>query len=152
MYADEGKSASKSLEKRTELMRLLEDAKDGKFSVILFKDITRWSRNAAAYYKVQEVLDSCKVGWVAVEQPYLETLSPTGRFQVSIMLGTEDQVRSGCRDQARAFSVPSAQRPDRVQDRETGGRELSRHRRSHGTDHPQDLRNLQKNVQPPEML
>ena len=63
VYADEGKSASKSLEKRTELMRLLEDAKEGKFEVVLFKDITRWSRNAASYYKVQEVLDSCKVGW-----------------------------------------------------------------------------------------
>ena len=88
LYADEGKSASKSLEKRTEIMRLLEDAKLGRFSVVLFKDITRWSRNAASYYKVQEVLDSCKVGWIAVEQPYLETLSPTGRFQVSVMLGT----------------------------------------------------------------
>jgi hypothetical protein len=37
---------------------------------------------------VQEVLDSCKVGWIAVEQPYLETITPTGRFQVSVMLGT----------------------------------------------------------------
>ena len=84
VYADEGKSASKSLEKRTELLRLLEDAKGGKFSVVLFKDITRWSRSASAYYKVQEVLDSCKVGWIAVEQPYLETVTPTGRFQVSV--------------------------------------------------------------------
>ena len=80
VYADEGKSASKSLEKRTALMRLLEDAKEGKFSVVLFKDITRWSRNAASYYKVQEVLDAAKVGWIAVEQPYLETVTPTGRM------------------------------------------------------------------------
>ncbi len=88
LYADQGKSASKSLEKRTELLRLLEDAKGGRFSVVLFKDITRWSRNAAAYYKVQEVLDAAKAGWLAVEQPYLETVTPTGRFQVSVMLGT----------------------------------------------------------------
>lgn len=88
VYADEGKSASKSLEKRTALLRLLEDAKKGRFGVILFKDITRWSRNAAAYHKVQEILDRCKVVWIAVEQPYLETVTPTGRFQVSVMLGT----------------------------------------------------------------
>jgi len=88
LYADQGKSASKSLEKRTELLRLLADAKAGRFQVVLFKDITRWSRNAAAYYKVQEILDGAKVGWIAVEQPYLETLTPTGRFQVSVMLGT----------------------------------------------------------------
>ena len=84
LYADQGKSASKSLEKRTELLRLLADAKAGRFQVVLFKDITRWSRNAAAYYKVQEILDGAKVGWIAVEQPYLETLTPTGRFQVSV--------------------------------------------------------------------
>ena len=88
VYADEGKSASKSLDKRTELLRLLDDAKQGRFSVVLFKDITRWSRNAASYYKVEEKLDAAKVGWIAVEQPYLETLTPTGRFQVSVMLGT----------------------------------------------------------------
>ena len=88
VYADEGKSASKSLEKRTELLRLLDDAEKGLFQTILFKDVTRWSRNAAAYYRVQERLDACKVAWIAVEQPYLETVTPTGRFQVSVMLGT----------------------------------------------------------------
>lgn len=87
VYADEGVSAAKSLEKRTQIMRLLTDAEQGMFSVILFKDITRWSRNSAQYYKVQERLDSAKVAWIAIEQPYLETVTPTGRFQVSIMLG-----------------------------------------------------------------
>jgi len=88
VYADEGISASKSLLKRKALLAMLEDAEKGKFSCILFKDITRWSRNASSYYKVQERLDRCKVGWISVQQPYLETMTPTGRFQVSIMLGT----------------------------------------------------------------
>lgn len=88
IYADEGVSAAKSLEKRTGILNLIADAEHGKFGVILFKDITRWSRNAAQYYKVQERLDNCGVGWIAIEQPYLETVTPTGKFQVSIMLGT----------------------------------------------------------------
>lgn len=88
IYADEGKSAAKSLEKREALLTMLKDAEARKFDVILFKDITRWSRSSAQYFKVQERLDACKVGWIAVEQPYLETVTPTGRFQVSIMLGT----------------------------------------------------------------
>ena len=88
VYADEGISASKSLLKRKALLSMLEDAEKGKFQCILFKDITRWSRNASNYYKVQDRLDKCKVGWVSVQQPYLETLTPTGRFQVSVMLGT----------------------------------------------------------------
>ena len=88
VYADEGKSASKSLEKRTELLRLVADAEKGRFSRILFKDVTRWSRSSSSYYKIQERLDKCNVAWIAVEQPYLETVTPTGRFQVSVMLGT----------------------------------------------------------------
>ena len=88
IYADEGISAAKSLEKRTGILNLVADAERGKFGVILFKDVTRWSRNAAQYYRVQERLDKCQVGWIAIEQPYLETVTPTGRFQVSIMLGT----------------------------------------------------------------
>lgn len=88
VYADEGKSASKALDKRTELLRLVSDCELGKVSLIVFKDITRWSRSASAFYKVQDRLDKCKVPWIAVEQPYLETVTPTGRFQVQIMLGT----------------------------------------------------------------
>ena len=88
LYADRGKSANKALSKRTELNRMLHDAELKKFDCILFKDITRWSRNSAQYYAVQDRLDKCGVYWLAVEQPYLETKTPTGRFQVTVMLGT----------------------------------------------------------------
>ena len=88
LYADRGKSANKALSKRTELNRMLHDAELKKFDCILFKDITRWSRNSAQYYAVQDRLDKAGVYWLAVEQPYLETKTPTGRFQVTVMLGT----------------------------------------------------------------
>ena len=88
LYADKGKSANKALSKRTELNRMLHDAELKKFDCILFKDITRWSRNSAQYYAVQDKLDRYGVYWLAVEQPYLETKTPTGRFQVTVMLGT----------------------------------------------------------------
>ena len=88
LYADKGKSANKALSKRTELNRMLHDAELKKFDCILFKDITRWSRNSAQYYAVQDRLDKAGVYWLAVEQPYLETKTPTGRFQVTVMLGT----------------------------------------------------------------
>lgn len=88
LYADRGKSANKALNKRTELLRMLRDAELKKFDCILFKDITRWSRNSAQYYAVQDRLDKAGVYWLAVEQPYLETKTPTGRFQVTVMLGT----------------------------------------------------------------
>ena len=88
IYADEGVSASKELHKRKALLSMLDDVEKGKVDLIVFKDITRWSRNSKQYWMVQDRLDKCKVGWVSVQQPYLETLTPTGRFQVSVMLGT----------------------------------------------------------------
>lgn len=88
LYADEGKSANKALSKRTALLQMVKDAEAKLFDIILFKDITRWSRNSAQYYAVQERLDKCGCSWLAVEQPYLETRTPTGRFTVSVMLGT----------------------------------------------------------------
>lgn len=84
VYADEGKSASKQLHRRTEIMRLLEDAESGKFDVILFKDLTRWSRNPSQFYAVQDRLDKCGVSWIAVEQPNLETVTASGRLIVGI--------------------------------------------------------------------
>lgn len=87
VYADEGKSASKQLHKRTELLRMVKEVEEGHIDVILFKDITRWSRNSAHYYRIQERIDKAGAYWVAVQQPYLETKTPTGRYQVTIMLG-----------------------------------------------------------------
>lgn len=88
IYTDAGVSASKALNKRKALLDMLNDAEKGLFSLILFKDITRWSRNSAAFYRVQERLDACKCSWYAIEQPYLETMTPTGKFQVAVMMGT----------------------------------------------------------------
>ena len=88
IYADEGVSASKTLDKRKALLSMLDDAEKGKFQLIAFKDITRWSRNAKYYWIVQDRLDKCKVAWVSIQQPYLGTADATSRFQTSIMLGT----------------------------------------------------------------
>ena len=88
LYADQGKSANKALSKRTALLQMVKDAEAKRFDTILFKDITRWSRNSYHYWIIQDRLDKCGCSWIAVEQPYLQTKDPTGRFQVSIMLST----------------------------------------------------------------
>ena len=88
LYADEGKSANKALHKRTALLEMVKDAEAKRFSIILFKDITRWSRRSADYFVIQDRLDKCGCAWIAVEQEHLETRSPAGRFTVSVMLGT----------------------------------------------------------------
>lgn len=87
VYADEGKSASKCLYRRKELLRMISDMEAGDIDVIIFKDITRWSRNSSHYHRIQERIDAAGGYWIAAQQPYLETRTPTGRYQVTIMLG-----------------------------------------------------------------
>lgn len=106
LYADEGKSANKALSKRTALLEMVADAEAKRFDTILFKDITRWSRNSYHYWIIQDRLDKCGCSWIAVEQPYLQTKDPTGRFQVSIMLSTA-QLESENNSQRVRFVINS---------------------------------------------
>ena len=86
IYADEGISASKALNKRKAILRLLDDAEAGCFDVILFKDLSRWSRNPQQFWSVQDRLDRCHVPWIAVEQENLETVTAQGRLLVGIFI------------------------------------------------------------------
>ena len=84
IYADEGISASKQLHRRKAILQLLDDAERNQFDVILFKDLSRWSRNPSQFYAVQDRLDKANVSWIAVEQPNLETVTASGKLIVGI--------------------------------------------------------------------
>lgn len=85
VYNDAGISARKSYDKRPELLRLMDDCKTGKIDIILFTRLDRWFRSVSDYYKVQNVLDECKVPWRAIWEDY-ETETSSGVFKVNIML------------------------------------------------------------------
>lgn len=84
IYADEGISASKALHKRKGILQLLDAVEKGEGEVILFKDLSRWSRNEYQFYTVQDRLDKVHVPWIAVEQPNLETVTASGKLIVGI--------------------------------------------------------------------
>lgn len=84
VYADEGITASKALHKRKGILSLLDDAEKGLFDVILFKDLSRWSRNPSHFYAVEDRLEKAGVSWIAVDQPNLETLTASGKLIVGI--------------------------------------------------------------------
>lgn len=56
-YCDAGVSGGIAYKKRPEMMRLLQDVKDGKIDIILFTRLDRWFRNIKEYFKVQEILE-----------------------------------------------------------------------------------------------
>lgn len=53
--------------------------------LIAFTKFDRWTRRAADYYKLQDILDAARVPWKAIEEDY-ETVTASGRFKVGIML------------------------------------------------------------------
>ncbi len=85
IYVDEGKSARSKLKNRTELLRLIEDAKLKKFDRIIFWRLDRWFRNISDYYKVQEILDQNKIDWECTDEEYSTTTS-NGRLHLNIKL------------------------------------------------------------------
>lgn len=85
VYRDEGISARKPYTKRPAMLQLLRDVETIKPDIILFTKLDRWFRNIKEYYKVQDILDRCKVDWKAINEEY-DTSTASGRLYVNIKL------------------------------------------------------------------
>ena len=84
-YIDEGKTARKSITKRFELQRMLNDIKNNKIDLIIFTKLDRWFRNISDYYKVQDILEENHVNWKTIKENY-DTSTSNGRLHINIML------------------------------------------------------------------
>ena len=85
-YVDEGISATLEIHKRKDLARLIEDAKAGKFDVIIFKCIDRFFRNVGEYYECQKQLNKAGVTWLSIEESDLDPNDPEAGFKINIYL------------------------------------------------------------------
>lgn len=84
-YVDEGYTARKKFNKRKEFVRMLDDAKVGKFDLILFIKLDRWFRSVSDYYKIQEILEASNVDWKTTLEDY-DTTTASGRLNLNIRL------------------------------------------------------------------
>ncbi len=84
-YIDEGKTARKRTKNRKEYLRLIQDAKQGMFEMIIFKCLDRWFRNISEYYKAQSILDEKGIDWETAEEDY-DTTTRDGRWKLHIYL------------------------------------------------------------------
>ena len=85
-YIDEGISATLEISKRKDLARLIEDAKQGKFDIIIFKCIDRFFRNVGEYYICQRQLEKAGVTWLSIEEADLDPEDPDAGFKINIYL------------------------------------------------------------------
>ena len=85
-YVDEGISATLEIDKRKALAQLIEDAKAGKFDIVIFKCIDRFFRSVEEYYACQKQLRKAGVTWISIEEPDLDPEDPDAAFKINIYL------------------------------------------------------------------
>ena len=85
-YVDEGISATLEISKRKALAQLIEDAKAGKFDIVVFKCIDRFFRNVGEYYECQKQLRNAGVTWISIEESDLDPEDPDAAFKINIYL------------------------------------------------------------------
>ena len=91
-YIDEGLSGT-SATKRESFLRMIDDAKLGKFDFIVTKEISRFSRNTLDSIKYTQDLLSCGVG-VLFQSDNINTLMPDSELRLTIMSSiAQDEVR-----------------------------------------------------------
>lgn len=85
-YVDEGVSATLEISKRKALAQMIEDAKAGKFDVIIIKCIDRFFRSVEEYYACQKQLRQAGVTWISIEEPDLDPENDDAAFKINIYL------------------------------------------------------------------
>ena len=85
-YIDEGVSATLEISKRKALAQMIEDAKAGKFDIIIIKCIDRFFRSVEEYYAAQKQLRKAGVTWISIEEPDLDPEDPDAAFKINIYL------------------------------------------------------------------
>ena len=85
VYADEGITARKALNKRLQFQRLIQDVQAGKIDLILVTKLDRWFRNIKDYHNTQEILERHNCNWRTIYESY-DTSTSSGRLHINIML------------------------------------------------------------------
>ena len=83
VYADEGISGAK-IERRTNFQKMVNDAKEGKFEVIIFTKLSRFARNAREYMNLSYDLEKHGISLVSIKEN-IDPTNGTGKMIVGIL-------------------------------------------------------------------
>lgn len=91
IYVDRGITARKSLHKRVEFMRMMNDVQSGKVKHIVVLRLDRFFRNIYDYHRMMnEYLTPNKCDWSAVKEQYTTTTT-NGRLMINLRLSIAEQ-------------------------------------------------------------
>ncbi|MGB2691270.1 MAG: recombinase family protein [Thermodesulfobacteriota bacterium] len=83
IYADEGISGTK-IEYRTDFQRMVQDAEQGKFEVVIFTKLSRFARNAREYMNLSYELENYGISLVSIKESIDPTTS-SGKMMAGIL-------------------------------------------------------------------
>lgn len=83
LYADKGISG-KDIEHRPDMNRLLKDAKERKFDIVLFWALSRFTRSVSDLYSTMEKFQKWNVGMISYTESF-NTSTPMGRAMIGIV-------------------------------------------------------------------
>jgi len=90
LYADEGVSAhTEKIERRAELVVLLEDAARGVFDVVIVHTIDRWARNVGVQRQALQRLGEAGVGFASVTEN-IDFTTPAGKLMLTMIGGVSE--------------------------------------------------------------
>jgi site-specific DNA recombinase len=97
IYSDEGISGAK-IEYRTNFQRLIEDAKQGKFEIVIFTKLSRFARNTRDYLNLFHELQDHGITLVSIKENFDPTTS-TGRAMATIFASFAEWERETIKEQ-----------------------------------------------------
>lgn len=83
LYADRGISG-KDIEHRPDMNRLLQDAKEGEFDMVIFWALSRFTRSVSDLYATMEKFQKWNVSMVSYTEAF-DTSTPMGRAMIGIV-------------------------------------------------------------------
>jgi site-specific DNA recombinase len=101
IYADDGVSGTIPLHERPEGRRLLEDAKEGKFSTVLVYRLDRLGRSLLVTVDAHDRLQDCGVALKSATEP-IDTSNPSGRLIFQMLASFAEYERGTIRERTQA--------------------------------------------------
>ncbi|MEZ4554827.1 MAG: recombinase family protein [Dehalococcoidia bacterium] len=90
IYADEGVSAhTEKIEKRPQLVALLDDAAHREFDVVIVHTIDRWARNVGVQRQALQRLGDAHVGFASVTEN-IDFTTPAGKLMLTMIGGVSE--------------------------------------------------------------
>ena len=101
VYEDDGISGTIPLHERPEGRRLLEDAKEGKFKVVLVSKLDRLGRSLLVIVDAHDRLDTSSVALRSAREP-IDTSTPSGRLIFQMLASFAEYDRESIRERTQA--------------------------------------------------